>query len=265
MADGSGSWSVLRSFMQERCGVVLAEDQHYLMEARLAPVAKQLKFVNVDQYVLEACKPGAPRHVSSPLIDAMTTHETYFFRDTPFWKALSELVVPKILAAGDGTIRIWSAACSTGQEPYTLAMVLTEQFPQFAPRCHIVATDISEGVLETAKKGSYTVFEANRGITAPRLMKHFEKDGANFKVKESLRRMVSWSTQNLITGPSPSGLFDIVMVRNVLIYFPEGPRQQVVTRLRQALKPTGFLGLGTTEFLGGGLGTALAPGWFPAR
>lgn len=267
MAEVSvASWSTLRSFMKEKCGVTLAEDQHYLMEARLAPVAKDLKFGSVDEYVLAACRPGATRAIISPLVDAMTTHETYFFRDSGFWKTLADEIVPRVLAAcPSGPLRIWSAACSTGQEPYSLAMLFDEKFPQHLGRLSITATDVSEGVLETARAGSYTVFEVNRGVTAPRLMRHFERDGGHFRVKSHLRNVVTWAPHNLVTQPPPGEGFDVVLVRNVLIYFTEGPRQQVLGRLKASLKPSGFLGLGSTELFSGPSSSPIAPGWYPAR
>jgi chemotaxis protein methyltransferase CheR len=262
MAEVAASWTTLRSFMKERCGVLLAEDQHYLMEARLAPVAKTLKYATVDDYVLEACRPGAAKTVVSPLVDAMTTHETYFFRDTGFWKVFTETIIPKVATAA-GPLRIWSAACSSGQEPYTMAMIFEEKFPHLVDRVQIVATDISEGVLEVGRRGSYTVFEVNRGVTAPRLMRHFERDEGHFRVKERLRRMVTWTPQNLISSPPPGENFDVVLVRNVLIYFPEGPRLQVLAKMRAAVKPQGFLGIGSTEVISSLVGTAVAPGWYP--
>ncbi len=260
MAEPAASWRTLRTFMKDQCGVQLAEDQHYLMEARLAPVARTLKYPSVDEYVLAACRPGAARTVTSPLIDAMTTHETYFFRDAGFWKVFTDVVVPALAARG-APIRLWSAACSTGQEPYTMAMLFEERFPHLLERLSIIATDVSEGVLETAKKGIYTLFEVNRGVSAPRLMKHFEREGANFKIKEKLRRMVTWVPQNLVTGAAPATELDIVLVRNVLIYFPEGPRTASISKIRSSLRSGGYLGIGATELLGGSQ-VSIAPGWY---
>ncbi len=259
------SWGALRSFMKETCGVWLAEDQHYLMEARLAPVAKTLNYSTIDAFVLEACRPGASKQVTSPLIDAMTTHETSFFRDGPFWRAMQEQIFAKLGVLEPGStkpLRIWSAACSTGQEAYSLAMMLDENFPMLAERTSIIATDVSEGVVELASRGTYSVFEVNRGISAPRLLKHFERDGGNFRVKEKHRKRITWAAQNLITGWPPGEGFDIVLVRNVLIYFPEATRQLVLKKVRACLRPSGFLGIGSSEFTAG---TPIAPGWYPAR
>jgi chemotaxis protein methyltransferase CheR len=251
--------------MRDSCGVLLSEDQHYLMEARLAPVARNLNYPTVEEYVSEACRSGAPRSMTSPLIDAMTTHETSFFRDGPFWRAFQEHVLPRLGVldpAPPRPVKVWSAACSTGQEAYSLAMLLEEQFPALAERTQILATDVSEGVVEQAARGVFTVFEVNRGVSAPRLLRHFERDGGNFRVKERLRRRVSWSQQNLITGWPPTEGLDVALVRNVLIYFPEATRTLVLKKVRAALRPAGFLGVGSTELLPG---VPLSPGWYPVR
>lgn len=259
------SWGALRSFMKDTCGVWLSEDQHYLMEARLAPVAKVLKYDSIDHFVLDACKPGAAKQVTSPLIDAMTTHETSFFRDGPFWRAMQELILPRLGVLEPGStkpLRIWSAACSTGQEAYSLAMMLDENYPSLCERTTIIATDVSEGVVQLAQRGTYSVFEVNRGVSAPRLLKHFERDGGNFRVKDKHRKRVTWQAQNLITGWPPGEGFDIALVRNVLIYFPEETRQLVLKKVRASIRPSGFLGIGSSEFI---VGTSISPGWYPAR
>ncbi|MDX2008848.1 MAG: protein-glutamate O-methyltransferase CheR [Myxococcaceae bacterium] len=263
MPEPTQSWNALRSFMATTCGVALADDQSYLMEARLSPVAKTLNYRTVDEYVLEAVRPGAPNRVTAPLIDAMTTHETYWFRDTPFWKALQEQVIPRLGLTEPGSNRaftIWLAACSTGQEVYSLTMFLEENFPLLHQRTTIIATDVSEAAVQQAKAGVYTVFEANRGLSAPRLVKHFERAGANFKVKEHLRRKVTFVTHNLVTQAPPGVGFDLVLMRNVLIYFPEPTRRAVVQRAMGVMKPNGLLGIGATELL---TLPSLSPGWYP--
>lgn len=251
--------------MRDTCGVLLAEDQHYLMEARLAPVAKTLNYSSVSEYVLEACRAGAPRSMTSPLVDAMTTHETSFFRDGGFWKAFQDNVLPRLGVLEPGSTRpmkIWSAACSTGQEAYSLSMMLDENYPALAARTTIVATDVSEGVVDQAAQGSFSVFEVNRGVSAPRLLKHFERNGGNFRIKEKHRKRITWQVQNLITGWPPSDGFDVVLVRNVLIYFPEVTRALVLKKARASLRPTGFLGIGSTELIPG---SSICPGWYYSR
>ncbi len=264
MAESPAGWASLRAFMQAACGVVLADDQSYLMEHRLAPVARALGFKSVDAYVLEACRGGAPRAYAGPLIDAMTTHETSFFRDPTFWRAFQEVVLPKITAVttGQRALRVWCGACSSGQEPYTLSMLLEEFFPQVAERASIVGTDVSEAVLAKAAEGVFTAFEVNRGVSAPRLLKHFERQGGNFRLKARHRRRVTWQPQNLVSGPPPGYDFDVVMLRNVLIYFPDGQKQAVLARVRGAARAGGFLAIGTSELLAE---AALSPGWYVAR
>jgi chemotaxis protein methyltransferase CheR len=262
MGEPSPSWSALRSFMSTSCGVALADDQHYLMEARLSPVAKTLNFRTVDEYVLEAVRPGAPTKVTSPLIDAMTTHETYFFRDAPFWRALGDFVLPKLGVTEPGASRpfsIWLSACSTGQEVYSLTMFLEENFPALHERTTIIATDVSEAAVDQARRGVYSVFEANRGLSAPRLVKYFERAGADFKVKDRLKRKVTFQTHNLVTQAPPTFGFDLALMRNVLIYFPEPTRRAVVTRAMAAMRPNGLFGIGATELLHL---PPLAPGWY---
>lgn len=261
MPELGAGWTVLRSFMRDRCGVQLADEQAYLMDSRLGDIARTLKFGTVDDYVLAACRPGAAATVTGPLIDAMTTHETSFFRDGTFWKAAQDLVLPRVV--GMGPLRIWCAACSSGQEPYSLAMLIHERFPALVDRTTIVATDISEGTLATAKAGSFTVFEANRGLTAPRLIRFFERDGVNFRVKPALRNMITWAPHNLVTQGAPAGgPFDLALVRNVLIYFPDAVRQQVLGKVKGSLRPGGCFAIGTSEIISSSWGTALAQGWY---
>jgi chemotaxis protein methyltransferase CheR len=265
MGSSPASWGALRSFMQDSCGVLLSEDQHYLMEARLAPVAKTLNYPTVDDYVVDACRPGAPKGLTSPLVDAMTTHETSFFRDAAFWRAFQDVVLPKLGVLEPGStkpLKIWSAACSTGQEPYSLVMLLDEKYPSLAERTQIIATDVAEGVVEQASRGTFSVFEVNRGVNAPRLLKHFERDGGNFRIKEKHRKRIVWQTQNLITGWPPIEGLDVALVRNVLIYFPEHTRALVLKKVRAAVRPGGFVGVGSTELIAG---AAVSPGWYPAR
>lgn len=263
MPEPTPGWAALRTFMASSCGVSLADDQHYLMEARLSPVAKTLNFKTVDELVLEAVRPGAPNRVTAPLIDAMTTHETYWFRDTQFWKALQDVVIPRLGVNAPGSTKsfsVWLAACSTGQEVYSLTMFLEENFPSLHERTTIIATDVSEGAVNQAKEGVYTVYEANRGLAAPRLVKHFERHHANFKVKEKLRRKVTFLTHNLVTQAPPGIGFDLVLMRNVLIYFPDATRRAVVQKAMNVLKPNGLLGIGATELLPL---PAISPGWYP--
>jgi chemotaxis protein methyltransferase CheR len=247
--------------MLRTCGVVLRPDQAYLVDSRLAPVAKLHGLARAADFVTKACAAPAGSALSNALIDAMTTHETLFFRDPPFWRYLEDQLVPKLAAklrAGGGA-RIWSAACSTGQEPYSLAMMFEERCPDVAPHLEIIATDVSELAVGQGKMGTYTTLEVNRGLSAPRLIRHFDQGPASFRVREPLRRRITWSVHNLLgSKPDPTGC-DLVLCRNVLIYFGETDRAEVTRRLTASAAPGGIVGIGSTETL---RGTQLAPGLY---
>lgn len=248
--------------MLERCGVVMSDEQVYLLEARLAPVARAHAYRDVHTYVDAACAPGAARPLSLALIDAMTTHETFFFRDPAFWKATEEVIVPKITSGLSAfrPIRVWCAASSTGQEPYTLAMLFAERFPALLERLEITATDVSELSVKQGSSGCYSQLEVSRGLGAARLVRHFEQaEGGAFRVVERLRRCITWQPRNLLDPARRDEAYELVMCRNVLIYFGPEDRDRVVSGLYSVLAPTGCLGVGCTETISG---TRLTAGWY---
>jgi chemotaxis protein methyltransferase CheR len=258
MSDVSPAWGAVRAFMRSRCGVMLAEEQHYLLDARLGPLARDFAFPSVEAFVASACSTSAEEKLRRAVVDAMTTHETTFFRDRPFWKVLEDHIIPSFKAAGRKSIRVWSAACSTGQEPYSLAMLLEEMWPEGT--AEIIATDISEISLERAKEGAFNQLEVNRGLGASRLIRYFEQQPLTYRIKESFRRRIEWRVDNLLSPlPGPKDC-DLVMCRNVLIYFDENDRQQVQRRLRASVGPGGHLGFGATEM--STHGAALGGGWY---
>ncbi|MCX5746674.1 MAG: protein-glutamate O-methyltransferase CheR [Proteobacteria bacterium] len=249
--DLAGCWSNVQRFMVRHCGVVLTDDQSYLVESRLTSVAKTHNFVRITDFVSAACAASITSPLVTALIDAMTTHETLFFRDPPFWKNLEDLVLPKLVtrARTGSKVKIWSAACSSGQEPYSLAMLLAEKFPELVDKIEIVATDISELTVAKAREGVFSALETNRGLAATRLIKHFEQVTGGFRVRDSLCSRISWSSHNLLgSRPDPSNC-DLVLCRNVLIYFGETDRSAVIRRLFQATLPGGIVGVGSTETL----------------
>ncbi len=263
MGEVSPAWSTVRGFMRSRCGVLLSDEQHYLLEARLGPLAREFRFASVEAFVAAACSTNGEERLRRAVIDAMTTHETSFFRDRPFWKLLDEQIIPAFKAAGRRSIRIWSAACSTGQEPYSLAMLLEEQWADAAPQCEIIATDVSDLVVEKAKEGAFSQLEVNRGLGAPRLVRFFEQQPMTYRVKEVLRRRITWKVDNLLSPtPGPRDC-DLVLCRNVLIYFDEVDRAHVHRRLAGSLAPGGYLGFGATEM--SSQGTPLGGGWYQRR
>ena len=245
------SWTRVRGFMRERCGVVMEPEQIYLLEARLRPVARRHAFSSIADYVNAACAPTAPRELSSALIDAMTTHETFFFRDAAFFETLDTCIVPRVAASlgGTRTLRIWCAACSTGQEPYSVAMLLAERHPALFERTEIVATDVSELTLEQASAGVFSTLETNRGLHATRLVRHFEQTPGGFRVLERLRRRICWQACNLLEPWCHGDAYHIVLCRNVLIYFDHQLQDHALGLMTDALCRRGFLGLGARESL----------------
>jgi chemotaxis protein methyltransferase CheR len=260
--DTGDSWTVVRGFIQRRCGVVLGEDQRYLLDARLGPIARRFRFRSIAEYVQAACASDAPAGFARSVVDAMTTHETYFFRDPTFWRALEERVLPSLFAAPHGPrpIRAWLAGCATGQEAYSLAMLLDERWEGLLERCELLASDVSELSIERAREGRFSALEMNRGLGAHRVRRHFTAEAGRFRAREHLRR-ITWFQHNLLgPDPDPAGC-DLVFCRNVLIYFDERDRAAALRRLFRALAPTGFLALGGTELL---RCPPTAPGWYAA-
>lgn len=257
------TWNAVRAFMQRTCGVVLEADQSYLLDARLVPVARRTGHDSVDSYVRAATLPAAPQDLVRTLIDAMTTHETFFFRDPTFWRSFEADILARVFGGKPRPLTIWSAACSTGQEPYTIAMALAECAPDIAPYCTIHATDVSQIAVDYGKAGVYSILEVNRGLNASRMLRHFEQVPGGFRPKPGLRDRIEWRQHNLLGAmPEPSGC-DIVMCRNVLIYFNDRDRKEVIQRLHRAAKPgSGFVGVGSTEILT--MGTSVTPGWYVA-
>jgi len=251
--------------MHSRCGVILNDDQSYLMDARLTPIADELEYSTVHDYVAAACSAGARREIVMKMIDAMTTHETSFFRDAAFWKALNELILPQVIAQSERAVpfRVWSAACSTGQEIYSLAALWLERFPELFPNVEFYASDISEITMAKAGEGRFSLLDVNRGINAGRLLRHFEQDGTHYRIKEVLRRAVRWTPFNLLgDAPVPVPPCDLVLCRNVMIYFDKIGRERALRHVIDAARPKGFVGVGATEML---RGTPVVASWYAAR
>ncbi|MEQ8611415.1 CheR family methyltransferase [Parvibaculum sp.] len=241
----------LKQVLYERSGLVVTREKGYLIESRLAPLARRNGLESVDRFI-EETRRTRNEAVLTQIIDAMTTNETLFFRDAWPFERLSKTLMPEVMAKAKTSrrIRIWSAACSSGQEPYSLAMTLAEMAPALAGwQVEIVATDISEAMLARAEAGRYSLFEVSRGLPEHMLRKYLlpEKDG--WRVKESLREMIEFRRYNLLEDPYQSGLgpFDIVFCRNVLIYFDEETRKRVFTGLARVMRPWGYLCLGGAE------------------
>lgn len=240
----------LRSFLKERSGLILGEEKRYLLESRLAPVMQRHGVKDLEELSL-LLQRGVNRSLDAAVVEAMATHETFFFRDHRPFEQFQNHVLPKLLQAraGQRKIRIWSAACSYGQEAYSLAMILREQEDAGLAgwQFDIVGTDISIGALERARSGLYSQFEVQRGLTPQRLVQHFSKEKEGWRIKPALRAMVEFRYFNLLEGAASLGQFDVVFLRNVLIYFDPETKARVLRNVARQMAPDAILFLGAAE------------------
>jgi chemotaxis protein methyltransferase CheR len=242
-------YDYLRRLLKERSGLVLAADKQYLVESRLLPVARRAGFMGLGDLVLRLKGPaGEPLVVE--VVEAMTTNESFFFRDKIPFEHFRDTIVPALMAAraAQRRIRIWCAAAATGQEPYSLAMSLKEMGSHIAGwRIEIVATDLSNEVLEKAKAGVYSQFEVQRGLPIQLLIKYFSQVGETWQIAPELRAMVQFRQLNLLGDFSHLGVFDLVFCRNVLIYFDQATKTDVLDRVARVTERGGYLVLGAAE------------------
>jgi chemotaxis protein methyltransferase CheR len=239
----------ISSLVRERSAIVLEAGKEYLIEARLLPLAKERGAGTLAGLVHELRRtPFGP--LRDLVVEAMTTNETSFFRDAHPFTALSDQVLPDLVRArsGERSLNIWCAACSSGQEPYTIAMLVHDVVgadPSW--RVRLLATDISPAMLARTKEGIYSQFEVNRGLPANRLVRHFRKQGLHWQIEEPLRRMVETRQVNLNEELPSMPQMDIIFLRNVLIYFDIATKRQILARVRKVLRPDGYLILGGAE------------------
>jgi chemotaxis protein methyltransferase CheR len=238
----------IRNLVRTKSAIVLESGKEYLVQARLLPVARKQGLDDISALVDKLKRGDAA--LTTEVVEAMTTNETSFFRDVHPFEALREDVIPELAAkrATQRRLNIWSAAASTGQEAYTIAMTLREHCPQLAGwTVSILGTDLSTEVLAKASEGRYAQIEVNRGLPAPMLVKYFDRAGPAWKVKPDLRKMVEFKQMNLI-GPWPTlPKMDVVFLRNVLIYFDVDTKRQILDRVRKVMAPDGYLFLGGAE------------------
>jgi len=243
-----GDYDYLRKFLKERSGLDLSPDKQYLVESRLIPLARKAGLAGIDELV-QKIKGGSPA-ISSDVVEAMTTNETFFFRDKIPFEHLREAVIPELLQARAArkSLRIWCAAASTGQEPYSIAMCLKEMGAMLAGwRIEIIGTDISQQVLEKSKSGIYSQFEVQRGLPIQLLVKYFKQIGEMWQISPEIRSMIQYRPLNLLQDFSSLGKFDLIFCRNVLIYFDQDMKSQIFGRLGRAMEADGFLALGAAE------------------
>lgn len=238
----------LAGLLKQKSGLALTADKGYLIETRLQPVAKAHGLADIKALVTQLrTNPSGP--VMAQVVESMTTNESMFFRDTKPFDQLKQVILPALKAAGKTHVRIWSAACSTGQEPYSIAMTLREEAAKY-PGMHfeIYATDLAEKVLERCRAGTYSQFEVQRGLPIMMLMKYFEQRSGNmWEIKPELKNMVKFAPANLLAPYTLHGKFDIIFCRNVLIYFDEKTKTDVLGRMAAITNPPGYLFLGGAE------------------
>jgi chemotaxis protein methyltransferase CheR len=235
--------------LKQESGLVLSPDKAYLLESRLLPVARKWKLASFDD-LAKALRANADVGLVRDVVEAMTTNESFFFRDTRPFEQFKEIVIPAMLKgrADQKRIRVWSAACSSGQEPYSLAMILADLGAQIAGwQVEIVATDLSAEMLTRAREGIYSQFEVQRGLPINLLVKYFKQVGDRWQISDKLRAMVNFREFNLLTDPAALGRFDVVFCRNVLIYFDQDTKAKVLDGISRQMPADGFLFLGGAE------------------
>ena len=242
-------YDFLRKMLKARSGLVLAAEKHYLVESRLMPIARKHGLLNLTGLVARLKGPDTEA-LAVEVVEAMTTNESFFFRDKLPFEQFRDTIIPALMAARGPSrrIRIWCAAAATGQEPYSLAIILKELGKELKGwRVEILATDISNEVLEKAKSGIYTQFEVQRGLPALMLIKYFSQVGELWQIAPELRGMVKFMPLNLLDDFSHLGRFDVVFCRNVLIYFDQPTKSAVLDRIADVGERDGFLVLGGAE------------------
>ena len=242
-------YEYLQRLLKSRSGLVLSADKHYLVESRLLPVARKAGLFNLTGLVARLKGPDAEPLIVE-VVEAMTTNESFFFRDKVPFDHFRETIIPAMIAARATTkrVRIWCAAAATGQEPYTLAICLKEMGQELKGwRIEIVATDLSTEVLEKAKSGIYSQFEVQRGLPVLMLIKYFSQIGDMWQIAPEIRGMVKFRPLNLLHDFSSLGRFDVVFCRNVLIYFDQATKADVLERIAAVTERDGFLALGGAE------------------
>ena len=256
------SFAIFADLLRTGSGLIVGPEKTYLLDTRLAPLLKQHDCRDLDALAGLIARGGPPaRTIQGQVIEAMTTNESFFFRDDKPFAHFRSRALPDLLAARrpGARLRIWSAAASSGQEAYSLAMILAECRMQLGDRSfEIVGTDIAAEPLARARAGVYSQFEVQRGLPMTLLVKYFKKDGANWKIDEKLRAMVQFREWNLLADPAPLGRFDVVFCRNVLIYFDAATKRRVLEAIARQLSPDGRLYLGGAETILG-ITTALMP------
>jgi len=247
VALSADAFAWVSDLVRRRSGIQLPGGKEYLVESRLLPLAREAGFTEVTGFVARA-RSSNDEILVRRVVEALTTNETSWFRDNSPFVALKQKIVPDLLANRQrpAHLKIWSAACSTGQEPYSLAMTLTEALPP-SVTFEILATDLSQEVLDRAKSGRYSQLEVNRGLPAPLMVRHFTRVGAEWEINPDLRSKVNFRQHNLLSSPPVIGKVDVILLRNVLIYFDMPTKQAILNHMSRVIADDGILMLGAAE------------------
>lgn len=239
----------VRRLVRERIGIALGDDHAYLVESRLAPMARDEGCDSVAEFI-GLLMAGRRDELQVRVAEALATHETSFFRDPALFDALGHDVLPALLARR-GEVTLWSAACSTGQEPLSLAMLCAKIFPELAKdRVRIIASDVSGETLSRAKKARFGQLEVNRGLPASQLVRSFVRQGTEWLARPELLERIEWRLFNLIGSFDQAPRADVVLLRNVMIYFEEASRRRILQAMHRCMAPDGWLFLGAAEMPG---------------
>lgn len=242
-------FALLAKMLREQSGLSLPRDKEYLLESRLTPVARKHKFESIDA-MCQAIRSEKNRVIENDIVEAMTTNESFFFRDAGTFDLFRKSSLPALIAAraATKTLRFWFAACSSGQEPYSVAMILEEERAKLAGwKIEMIGTDISNEMVQRSTNGLYSHFEAQRGLPIQMLAKYFEKEEQGWRVKTLLRDRIKFRTFNLLEAFSSFGNLDVIFCRNVLIYFDIATKRDILDRMSRQLARDGILFLGGAE------------------
>lgn len=240
----------VRALAKENAAIIIDQDKRYLVESRLSPLAQEQGFRSLQALIHALRAADRQGSLHSRTIDALTTNETLFFRDRHPFDALKDTILPELIQARRSKKRltIWSAAASTGQEAYSLAMLIKDKFPELESwKVSIIGTDLSDTVLEQARSGCYAQHEVNRGLPAPLLIRYFTQVGEKWVINPALRSMVQFRSLNLIGAWANLPVFDLILIRNVLIYFDVETKRGILHRVAAQLAPDGYMAMGSSE------------------
>lgn len=245
----AADYDFLSTFLQRSSGLALGTGKEYLLESRLTPLAASLGLADFNHLVHEL-RHGRNRDLSTAVTEAMTTNETSFFRDKAPFEELRNSLIPALIKARSVTrkLRIWCAAAATGQEPYSLLMLLEESFPELRQwSIELVATDIAQSMIDRAREGIYSQFDVQRGLPIQYLVRYFTQIPQGWQVKDTLRQRIVWQKLNLLDRFDHLGPLDVVLCRNVLIYLDIPGKREILDRIARLVRPDGYLLLGAAE------------------